>query len=974
MALYFNFILFSVYLSYIITQALLRSGHVIDSQKSIMILLIMVGAMAWIGKWLSDLAEKIEDQEVKEGVTLSTFIWTGHAVGLIFAPSGKLSALAFIPFIAIFAAVYRPMFFKARGYTPFLAGMSALAQVASLAYILRIGGDFSSAFGVAFVIWLIGASIALRFFAREDDGGWGSVISYGQAVPVFWFFLNISNQVISYSERASVAFMGLAVVGLAVAAWAGRRSAQSPTPGGWIVWAPAMLFGLSLLVNFNIVLAMGNPITKLDPVINFLDGYHFWYHITPGFDFIYQSVKPFKDYIPGEGAIFGVYAPRILFEYLDSGIGGYLIFLHLAGRTAFLLFIVATILAFRDSLKITPGAGFLLAAVIAATNIIPMQVYYGDELPYCWVALERLPMLFAAFLVFRQFYLYAIEAERGVQGAARMAYLAGFMTGAAHTVSILFELTFGGPALLGLLAAVFLSPSFSARLILSVAAGGILTALAYTLAFDITAKDFFYYYPLGLASFGKEIVDTWGMAKESVLECFEHKPSHQIFDALSRSRVTLTLHHTLALAVFIGFLAVLPSGARRRPYFALALYLAVTIFAIYISRGQKFTAMFMGPYTLVYMEAMALGLLPALLAYVLYLLGGKEHGQYTAIRSCGFVLSSAIITIGFVNGFHLQNLGMPGWAPFQKEKKTGAAYISRGLDEAFDHMYSHLGRKTVAAWPQPHQDYLLPYSKMRDKIFDMANINLIPIRGPYSFGSLFGNVPMISCKVCVDGPKLAGLEDNRVYGTSAEFRWDGQEGVEYSLTIRSELDRTKVFHRGVTDKPYAQVSSLPADFTEIILDLRVWRQDGTIARTTRRLTSLPERMKTDNAPALAGHLDPEAPQLLAPAAFLVAGKSVELKWSHARSAGYDVAVGGHIDSGEGAWVYFQGSAAKESITVTGLPADCRLVYIHLEAKARPEDIVGEEVRAGGKWNRNSYLIYSAPEGFDPAKGGCHTGD
>ena len=946
MAVYVNFIFFLVYLSYIATQEALRAGYVIDSQKSVIILLLMVGALSWAGKWLMGLAGRIEDEQTREGVSLSTFIWAGHAAGLIFAPSQKLSALAFIPLLAIGMAAYWPLFFRARGYTPLLAGLSALTQAASLALILRVGGDFISAFGVAVLLWLVIASFVARRFANPDDGGWGAALSLGQAIPVAWFFLNISNQVISYSSMASGAFMALALAGFAFAAWAGYRAAFAERPEGWIVWAPGMLFGLSLMVNFNIVQSVDLLASNFDLWIREA---HFWFHVQPGLDYFYNAALPFFEFSPNEGALFGIYLSRWKFIYLDSSISGYIFSLYLMRCVSILLFIYVTWIGLVEGLKASRTLSLAIAITIAVTNIIPVQLYIPWN--YSWVAAERMQILFVSFLTFRLFSLYEERIKEGKPGSGHSAALLGFLTGAIHGFSLLYEPSFGAPSTIGLLMAVG-TRHLSARNILAVAAGGFSAGLVYIAISGVPLVNFFYHYPIGLVSLGKVAVHNWGTNKESVLACFEYKQPHQIFDALSRSRLPLTLHHTVMISAFLLFMAKLPFRAGSSRLSGLAVYLFTITFALYISRGQSFTGIYMGPYTLLAHLNMTYPLFPAMLAYgagVLWNMDGPAAKRLTgAIR----LAAATWLAIGVINGVHMQPDGMPGWLPYQYKELPGgvkAPYISRGMGEALDHLYSSLNRNAVLAGPRIPDFFARPYSAVRDTFFERNGpIEYWVATPPYRFKVLD---PLAHCAYCLKGPDFTGDLQPRIYGKSAMFQWKDMGFGEYNFFIRSSGDFRIVHFSKVTHQTALTADNLPTDGSEMIAEVRAWTKEGRPVRTFHKFLSLPETIFTHNRPIPLASNDEDGPKLAGDVGYIIPGTGAKISWTDIGADKYEVSISGQRTQKRGSVNMFIATTEETSATVTGLPANCGNVYLHLEAYVN------------GEWKRSSYLLFSAPEEF-----------
>ena len=838
MTVFLNFIFFALYLSFIFTHELLRAGHQVSSQLSILILIFSTAIFAFAGKWLVNAVERIEDDSLRIGAQLSTYIWAGHALDLVFEPSTRLSALSFIPLAIILISRYRPTIWRARNFTPLLVGFSIIAQIASMALILKIGGDFSAAFGIAGILWLIYAIVASRLFSRISDDGWSMALTFGQALPFAWFFLNFSNQVVSYSSTASGLFLVLAV--LAVLAFAATIAVQafarlSENVYGLINRIALLLFGFSQLINFSFVHIIGQPLSES---FGGGGGGHFWFKIHCGLETIYSSYKPFVNYIPTEGVFFQVYWPRIIFEYMDMSLGGYFVSLFLAGLVSFALFLFITSRSFVQGLSMKWETALFITFAIAITNIIPVQLYGGGPEAYWWVTIERMPMLFISFIAFHAYNEASQMIADGEKGRNWRFYFTGFILGAVHTLSILFEPTFGIGCLVGLFAVFAIRP-FSAKGIGMVIIGGVLTALMYTIVFNIPAVNFFYHHPKGLLSFGKELVDNYSSLKSSMVPGAEFKPHHQIFDAITRSRIFLTLHSTLLLLAIIIFLTSLPYGARKHRHFSMALYLGFAMFTIFISRGQKFTGVFMGPYTNIIHMSMALPLLPAFVGYTMSVWSDVNHDQVNSRKKFGYGIIALTLVLVFANGI---NLGLkyshPAWIPLQKNEH--AHLLSRSLPEAFEHVYKYLGREKVSQIPKTHKDFIKPYSEIKEIVAEQANIRLLSITPPYEVDTLCPDCPMKA--------ELLGVEDNKVYGENVVFNWTDVNAYEYVLHIGHKKGRGTewdIYGRS-TSATHLNVTNLPGDGQEIFVALLVRNKSGMTARSEYYFTSMPARPATDD--------------------------------------------------------------------------------------------------------------------------------
>ena len=267
-----------------------------------------------------------------------------------------------------------------------------------------------------------------------------------------------------------------------------------------------------------------------------------------------------------------------------------------------------------------------------------------------------------------------------------------------------------------------------------------------------------------------------------------------------------------------------------------------------------------------------------------------------------------------------------------------------------DHVYAHQGRGAISRVAKPHEDYLRPYSQMRDAYFDLINVRLFPLHPPYYPPHTLD--PLQNCGYCAKGPDFA--EAGALSGKSAVVRWAGSDNERRTLFVRDSGKRRKVFFQAQVQGSSAAVENLPADFREIVLDLRSWRADGSLERTVQKSLSLPERMMERKTPALAGDESPKGPHLEEGLGFVVAGHSAKISWNAQDEERFDVLASTHPNPNDATSRFYKESTTKTTTVITGLPADCRLVYIHIEGLT------------DGEWRGNSYAIFSAPEGY---KGG-----
>jgi hypothetical protein len=185
------------------------------------------------------------------------------------------------------------------------------------------------------------------------------------------------------------------------------------------------------------------------------------------------------------------------------------------------------------------------------------------------------------------------------------------------------------------------------------------------------------------------------------------------------------------------------------------------------------------------------------------------------------------------------------------------------------------------------------------------------------------------------------------------------ESNTYGIVIRSAHLGNVVFFEGATKESFINAANLPADFTEIVVEGRAWTDDGDMKVSAMTLLSVPENMLKLNKPGLVGAENTYAPKLTSEMGFIVSGASAEIKWSDIGAERYEISISRKQRQKRGSVNLFVDTTDKTSALATGLPADCSLVYIHLEA------YMGDN-----KWRRNSYAIYNVPEEYRRNKGVC----
>ena len=323
------------------------------------------------------------------------------------------------------------------------------------------------------------------------------------------------------------------------------------------------------------------------------------------------------------------------------------------------------------------------------------------------------------------------------------------------------------------------------------------------------------------------------------------------------------------------------------------------------------------------------------------------------------ILTAAWLVTGVLNGVHILAGGVTGWIPYQTKNLPGGekvTLISRGMGEALDHLYLSLGRNSVKSGAPIPELFTKPYSSIRDFLFEKNHyVEYISMNPPYGRKAID---PLISCEYCLPGPKFTNVQARFIPGKSFFFKWEDKGFGEYNFFIRDKIYPRKVYFSTKTTELSATALNLPSDGSEITAEVRAWTKEGRPVRTLFDFVSLPETIFSKNAPIPLSINDESAPRLTGGIGYIVPGKEVKIGWTGIGAEKYEVSLSDERIQKRGSANRFILTTEETSATITGLPADCSYVYIHLEAYA------------DNKWNRSSYLILSAPEEFKRNKNVC----
>lgn len=655
-------------------------------QKSIVMVLICVPASVWVAKRLWSGSDNW-NAETRDFLLLCSFIFPASAANFVFSPAEAPGFVLEIPFMGmlwakIFTRESDSLEEMAEGF------LTLLCQIAAAGLVLRV----SSFWPLSLAAGLLACGAGYWAMGRSRPG---FLIAFLSPLTALWFFLNLSNQLVNSYPVCSravliagvIVYLGLIVLGLILA--------KNKSPKLKVFnRACLIVFALSLITEVDVEAGMATPLFLLD--------FHWWIHVAPGLDAVYDTMKPYVHYIPFEGFIFETMLPRLWFVGLNQTMGGF--FMLMAGfcfaSQALFLYLVYAFL-----IKILGAARFssaLLACAMVITNLSLIGICY--PFPGAWTIAERSLVCFVCALLFFRLY------EKG--GGPRFAALVG----GVHAFSFFYEPFFGLAGLCALAGVMIFSPGRVQNKI-SVAAGIAGVIAAFIIVFRIPLYMFFIHQPFAMLNSGGALVKLG--------------EGRHLFMALFREHTLSVFHYLNALGAMLVFTGILPTRARRHRLFGLALYLFIATFFMMISGGQRFFGEPDGTFSTVHFAAMAsvlaVPLWICLIRIILDSSGLKDLDKNALARIC---LSAAVL-IAFTDGVH-KGLAPGSLRAGISERRFEAtawddqihyqAPFSNSVPVILKYYFDCKSRRYIATGPAPLSLHYQPYDQWKDEILPMQPI------------------------------------------------------------------------------------------------------------------------------------------------------------------------------------------------------------------------------------------------------------
>jgi hypothetical protein len=655
-------------------------------QKTILMTLICVPASVWAAKRIWSGSDHW-NADARDFLLLCSFMFPASALNFIFSPAQAPGFVLAIPFMAmlwakIFTREPDSLEEMAEGFLTFLC------QIAAAALAPRVSSFWP--LSLAAGLLAVGAGYGVMGRGRP-----GFLTAFLSPLMALWFFLNLSNQLVnSYPSCSKIVLIAGVIVYLGLIAL-GFMLAKNQSP--WLKTfnrACLLIFALSLITEVNLEAGMSTPLFLLD--------FHWWIHVAPGLDAVYDTMKPYVHYVPFEGFIFETMLPRLWFVGLNQTMGGY--FALMAGfcfaSQALFLYLVYAFL--NRVLRATQFSSALLACAIVITNLSLIGICY--PFPGAWTIAERSIICFVCALLFFRLY------QKG--GGPRFALLVG----GVHAFSFFYEPFFGLAGLCALAGVMIFSPARMQNKA-AVAAGIAGVIAAFIIIFRIPLTMFFIHQPFAMLDSGGALVKLG--------------EGRHLFMALFREHTLSIFHYLNALGAMLVFVGILPAKARRHRLFGLALYLFIATFFMMISGGQRFFGEPDGTFSTVHFAAMAsvlaVPLWICLIRIILDSAGLKSLDKNALARIC----MAAAVLAAFTDGVHKGLAPGPLRAGISERRFEATAWddqihyqapFSNSVPAILKYYFDCKSRPYIANGPAPLPVHYEPYDRWKDGILPLQPI------------------------------------------------------------------------------------------------------------------------------------------------------------------------------------------------------------------------------------------------------------
>lgn len=655
-------------------------------QKTILMGLICVPASMWFAKQMWDGSDHW-NADARDFLLLCSFIFPASALNFVFSPAQAPGFVLAVPFMAI---LWAKLFTRepdsleemAEGFLTFLC------QIAAAALATRV----SSFWPLSLAAGLLAVGAGYWAMGR---GRPGFLTAFLSPLMALWFFLNLSNQLVnSYPTCSKIVLIAGVIVYLGLIAL-GFMLAKNQSPRLKTFNRVCLLiFALSLITEVDVEAGMATPLFLLD--------FHWWIHVAPGLDAVYDTMKPYVHYVPFEGFIFETMLPRLWFVGLNQTMGGY--FMLMAGfcfaSQALFLYLVYAFL--NRVLEAAQFSSALLACAIVITNLSLIGICY--PFPGAWTIAERSLICFVCALLFFRLY------EKG--GGPWFAVLVG----GVHAFSFFYEPFFGLAGLCALAGVMILSPGqMQNKAAVAAAIAGVIAA--FIIVFRIPLYIFFIHQPFAMLDSGGALVKLG--------------EGRHLFMALFREHTLSVFHYLNALGAMLVFVGILPAKARRHRLFGLALYLFIATFFMVISGGQRFFGEPDGTFSTVHFAAMAsvlaVPLWICLIRIILDSAGLKSLDKNALARIC----MAAAVLAAFTDGVHKGLAPGPLRAGISERRFEATAWddqihyqapFSNSVPVILKYYFDCKSRPYIANGPAPLPVHYEPYDRWKDGILPLQPI------------------------------------------------------------------------------------------------------------------------------------------------------------------------------------------------------------------------------------------------------------
>jgi hypothetical protein len=578
---YVSFVSLGVSLASLLIWFLKSVGVFVNFQISNLILMGLIVLCIKLASVFNHFLNKIGHKTAFQYVKLSTIVFFSGVLNIIFSGLDTPVNISFlIPPVFLYLGSKHPKIFD--GISPLSfngLALTVFAQILSIALLIKLTGVFEFDFLIAIVIWGVLVKLTQKLSENNKDNLPKS-LGLLHPIIILWVSINVCYQLVPFSTNLSMAALILGVISIMGFSIYLTKS-FGPSPEKWYGVIKLMLFiwGMSFLVDLD-------P-RVLTAKFENLDS-HFWFHVRNGLDPFFYEKKFFIDAYPTEGIIWEVFLPRIWFEYLNQDLASYFLLLFSLGIIAYLSYIFILKSLFVDEIKFTSLNAYLLAFLIAISNIGLIHCYYPHV--FAWCILERAPVAFLCTLCF----IFFIKKQNDPSSNLVLMKISATLLGMTHFFSLLWETSYGF-ASLAALGGVFVFMWRRIKFKKYVIGGGVFTLFFFLWIYNIPSKSFLFDFPKFLITYGMNYVDPSGQ--------------YHILETLFKDNIFRQIYHWIPPMAFSVFGYFLIKKELRKKIPIISCYLISFTFFLYLSRGSKLMESIFRPNALYAMHHQAFALI-----------------------------------------------------------------------------------------------------------------------------------------------------------------------------------------------------------------------------------------------------------------------------------------------------------------------------------------------------------------------------